>query len=161
MNYSSFTPEEVELLKSQRNARIDYAIEKIDKLSASFKMLNAKISLSAPTIKKFKSTPTTKELPCCELEEFEQFLKVYSVNKYNEGSLICEKVGVQLKKGVRAVKEHEISSSIVDIDAQECSCEAFVRRPIQGACKHIKFANFAVKHNMLSVILGLTPKTTI
>lgn len=95
-------------------------------------------------------------LPQCTEEEFYTMARLYKVAKYDRGSYMLTKMGVQLKKGIRKPYSHEEAGYITDFELQTCSCEAYRLRPHQGACKHLKFVNYAIQNNWMEALLKLT-----
>lgn len=90
------------------------------------------------------------------MEVFEKFIELYKVDNFDTNTLICTKIGVQLKHSIRPLKDHEISSNIVDLAEQTCSCEAFTRRHQQGLCKHVLALNFAQQNDLLTTFVQMS-----
>lgn len=101
--------------------------------------------------KQFKKT-----LPQCTEEEFYKMARLYKVEKYDRGSYMLTKMGVQLKNKIRKPYAHEEAGYITDFEEQTCSCEAFRMRPLQGACKHLLFVNYAIQNGWMEALLALT-----
>lgn len=86
-------------------------------------------------------------------ESVEDFNKLYQLEPYDNGVILCTKRGIKTKKGVRPCYSHEVASYPVDLEDNTCGCDAFRMRPNQGDCKHLKNVKYGKALGLLADML--------